>query len=483
MHDSKLFDAVRALSAQEKADFALFLLSPFFQKGFAAGELQLFYDLILQSIDKPMAGGITKEGVHGQVFPGKTFVESRMDRLMFELNRLIRVFLITKHYLREENEVQHTIDYAAIQRSKGQSFRVEKYAQKSKKGKTYQESPELFFDQYLIAREEHEWQSMYNKLKGDLGVPDLISSLDLFYFTLRLEMLNRFLLQQRAATLETPQVIRYALEAPPPPEHYIDAHPLLLITNKIHQLLRQPDPAIDGFNELMHLLESSADLLSPEVLRQFYSYLRNLCTILIDAGNVALNAVLHHLNQDNLRRGYFYHEGKIPPNAAANITMMAIRANNIEWAKNFIELHKGKIIDENETQDFYRMNVALVLFAEKKYEEALEMIPFGSTYSGYHLMARRLELKSYYELKSDLLPSKIDAFKMYISRASNKTFSANLSELYANFGNFVLQLSQSVPGDKKRSEQLIQRIQSKKLVAERGWLLEKAAELAETSRR
>ncbi len=98
-------------------------------------------------------------------------------------------------------------------------------------------------------------------------------------------------------------------------------------------------------------------------------------------------------------------------------------------------------------------------------------------------MARRLELKIYYELQSELLPSKIDAFKMYISRAGNKTFSPNLSELFTNFGNFVLQLSQSLPGDKKRSEQLISRIEAKKLVGERGWLLEKARELGESKKK
>lgn len=126
------------------------------------------------------------------------------------------------------------------------------------------------------------------------------------------------------------------------------------------------------------------------------------------------------------------------------------------------------------------MNKALCLFGEKKYEEALEMIPFGSTYSFYHLMARRLELKIYYELHSELLDHKIDAFKMFISRAGRKVFSSNLHELFTNFVNFVRQLSQSEgPQAKKRSQTLIKRISEKKMVAERLWLLEKAKELGE----
>jgi hypothetical protein len=296
-------------------------------------------------------------------------------------------------------------------------------------------------------------------------------------------MLNRFLLQQRATSLETPEVIKLALDATPAPRFYVDQNPVLLITEKIHELLRQNQPGISGFQELMELLDHHAFTLAPALLHQFYSYLRNLCAFLIDAGNTELNIVLHQLHRDNLSRGYFYHDGKITPNAVLNVTMLAIRAQNVEWAREFVESHKDKIIDENETRDFYHMNVALCLFAEKKYDKTLDLIPFGSTYSAYHLMARRLELKTYYELQSELLPSKIDAFKMYISRAGNKTLSANLSELFTNFGNFVLQLSQSMPGDKKRSEQLMQRIQAKKLVAERGWLLEKARELGESKKK
>ncbi len=95
-------------------------------------------------------------------------------------------------------------------------------------------------------------------------------------------------------------------------------------------------------------------------------------------------------------------------------------------------------------------------------------------------MARRLELKIYYELHSDLLDHKIDAFKMFISRAGRKVFSANLHELFTNFVNFVRQLSQSQgPQAKKRSQTLIKRINEKKMVAERLWLLEKAKELGE----
>lgn len=479
MIDSKVVDSIRLLSPDEKADFSLFLLSPYFHRGYSVEELKGFYDLILAAL-RSRKQPLTKESVHQKIFPGKPFAMGRLDRLMFELNRLVNVFLQIKHYQREENEVQQMLDLAAVLRSKGQASRLEKQNQKIKKDKTtaLKESVEGYFSRYLIALEEHTWHSTYNKVKGDLGVPDVITNLDLFYFSQRLEILNHFLLQQRATSLEIPDVIQLALSAPPAPRFYLDQSPVLLITEKIHDLLRQPAPAIAGFEDLVSLLKAHEAQLSPEALLQFYTYLRNYCAILIDLGNTELDMVLHEIHRDNLARGYFYHEGKIQPNAVLNIIQLAIRAKNIGWARQFLQDHKDLMIGENDTRDFYRMNEALCLFAERQFEPALEIIPFGSTYSSYHLMARWLELKIYYELDSTLLPSKLEAFRMFVRRAGATSFSPTLLELYTNFGNFVHQLVQSIPGDKKRSEQLLRRIQAKELVAERGWLLEKAANLA-----
>ena len=87
-------------------------------------------------------------------------------------------------------------------------------------------------------------------------------------------------------------------------------------------------------------------------------------------------------------------------------------------------------------------------------------------------------MKIYYELNSDLLPYKIDAFKMYLSRASQKVISSLTREQNTNFVNILFQISTTAKGDKARAQRLIQRIQDKQSIADREWLLEKAAQLA-----
>jgi hypothetical protein len=125
----------------------------------------------------------------------------------------------------------------------------------------------------------------------------------------------------------------------------------------------------------------------------------------------------------------------------------------------------------------YRINRALYLFALQEFEQALEVLPEKVDEVVYHLMARRLEIKIYYETQSELLQYKLDAFKMYVSRASKKFLSDNLRKRNADFVNLLYQIMQSPPGDPARFERLLQRVETKKWAADRDWLLEKVREL------
>jgi hypothetical protein len=143
----------------------------------------------------------------------------------------------------------------------------------------------------------------------------------------------------------------------------------------------------------------------------------------------------------------------------------------------FIESHRNRVVGQNESNDFYGLNKACYLFEAKRYDEALDLVPASFTYMDIHLMARRLELKIYYETQSDLLPYKIDAFKMFVSRAGQKVMSPYLKEYNTNFINLLYQLSQSIPGDKKRASRLLERAQEKGKITESRWLIEKINEL------
>lgn len=474
-------DVIQALQTPELEDFKLFLASPYCTKGYNADAVKPFFEILQVAIEKGEIEKMEKEAVYRLLFPDRSFVESKIDKLMSDLKRLLERFILQQRYFSAQNEAQQLLDLTTEMRLRGLESRYQQVLDKAKKhaDASGEESLKKFFFRYLLAVEEQNWQITYNKARGDLHIPQTIQHLDTYYFAHKTWMLNHLMVMQKATTLDLPldPVETEPLEIS---QKALERSPFLSIAWDIYQLLTKDLPQDEDFYRLFSKLESSELELSEESLSEFYTYLRNLCVILIDAGNTNIYSVLHEINKGNLERGYFYINTKISPNAFLSISQTALSINAITWLVEFVEQHKDSILDENDTQDFYRMNKALCLFGEKKYQEALEIIPFGSTYSFYHLMARRLELKIYYELQSDLLDHKIDAFKMFISRAGRKVFSQNLHELFTNFVNFVRQLQQSNgPQAKQRSPVLVKRITEKKVVAERLWLLEKAKELGE----
>ncbi len=476
-----ILEVIDTFENSELESFKNFLGSAYFNTGPNATSLVVLFDKLAEAKRGNTLENLNKDLIFQEVFPNTPFIQGKLDKLGTELKKLLQLFLVLERYKSDALESRRELDLLAALRLRGLNKRYILELEKMKKG-IYDapidtlENIELQFD---LAFEEYQWEQHFNKVKGDLTIPNALRYLDNYYMNISIWLQNVLLLQQKVVSLpglSTPSIFK----ADNIPFDSQEASIHYNISRKIHQLLEQDVPQIAQFEELVALLQSNSEKIGKEDLAGFYSHLRNFCSFLIERGHYHLRPILHQIHIENLEKGYFYYNGEIPPVAFLNITQTALNVKALEWANKFIENHKGKITGENETHDFYSMNKAIFLFAEKRWEDALDMIPFGSSNSFYHLLARRLELKIYYELDSDLLPYKIDAFKMFISRAGRNLFSNTLHDLHTNFINVLRQLSLSPKTrDKSRASKMIERINEKKLVADRAWLLEKARELGE----
>lgn len=468
-----LLEVIKASKPVKPQEMALLLGSPLFNRGGNAKELAKLYQIILDAAPDYSEDLLKKEKVYFQVFSDKSVVPRKLDKLIADLNKVLRLYNLTKRYLSESNEEQQQLDWSAWLRESGLADRSKQLIEKLKSSNSAEkpESLEQYRLNFLISEEEHVWELLNNQAKGDLNIPNVVFHFDMFYHSHRTELLNRYLLQQKAAQLPDlkPMDAERSL--------YEGKSSFLQISKLINDLLNNDLPTIAEFKILMNRLKENEQRLSFETLSECYAYLRSSCTLLINAGNLDFVPVLQEIHKDNLERGYFLINGEISPNSYLNLVQIATRAKEYDWAKQFTEDYKTLIIGGDEDQFFYGFNMAQCLFAEGKFEEALGELPDTPSSSHYHQMVRRLELKIYYELNSDLLLYKLDAFRKYIERTAPKTIAASYRTLNLNFLNILLQLSQSPMKDKARSAQIIERIEEKKLLAERIWLMEKARAL------
>ncbi len=476
MENSDLIDLFKTLTAKELKNLSTFMQSPYATKGRYREEVQNLFNLLQKYTLSGSLTPLDKEKAYKQVFSGKPMVQGHLERVMFELNQTIRTFLVIENYLRKENGTAVQLEYAEVLKSRGL---LPKSAQVIQQALTeLKAEPIKTADQYGLLFEAssfvYSMASQYNKWKDDLKITETLQYLDLYYSLHKLNLLNHYLLLSRISRLDTGTIEDIAPHAVLLPHISVDDDPNVFIAYKIYLLLSENQPTIIGFNDLMQLLTHYEDRLNTQSTQLYFSYLRNYCSLLIIHSHYDLLPVLHAIHIDNLQKGYFTYDGKIPPGAYHNIANTALRAKNAPWALAFIEQYKDKVLHAEYTDEVYRLNMASYYFHTQQFDQALDYLPPASTDLGMHLTGRRLELKIYYELQSDLLTYKLDAFKMYISRASKKLLSDETRENHANFVNLLLQLAQIPPGDTVRATRTYDRIQEKNRVAEKEWLLEKA---------
>ncbi len=481
MEQSQLIELIQGLKTEEKDYVLQFSTLSYFNHGRMRAQVIPLLEICLNHPWHLSDQKLDKKNVYEKVFPDQAFVEGKLEKVMVEAHKVVRTFLLVHRYLREENTFHQLLDLSEIVREQGLDNRYQQLMVKLQKIQT--ESPyvntQFLRRQFLLEYSKYDDESVRNQTKGDLNIPNTIFALELDYVLNRLVLLNQFLLQQKITHLEVPETISLLLEQNYLPSKYLEASACLKINYEISILLRKALPTHLDVRALFDLLLLHENDLDSKSLREFYTYLRNFCLLALTADfeKVDLEYMLHELYRDNLERGYLHYEGKISRNRYWAVSTNATRTKDFPWALEFIEKYKHEIRDENETQDFYRLNLANYFFAVGRLSECLDNIADTFPFVDYLLIAKRLELKAYYELRSELLPYKLDAFKMFLSRTSQKLLSEAQRQLNVDFANLLTQLHNSPPGDPKRSELLTKRIQEKKQAAEWRWLLEKAKAL------
>jgi len=481
MEKSHLVDLVKTLNPNEMGHLLEFSTFSFFNIGKMKDRVTPLLELCLNNLRNSTPQNLEKKLVYTSLFPGQDYLEGKLEKVMVDAHKIVRSFLLVQHYFREENEFHQDFDFSEVVRKRGLASRYKQLMARlhnEQEGVLLRNSTYVYH-QFLLEYAKFEEESVRNQAKGDLNIPKTIHALELYAYYNRLELLNQLLLQQKITRFEVPDTINLLIDNNSIPAYYLEISPPVRVNFEIFKLLKKKYAEPSDVQFLFDLLLFYEKDLDANLLRDFYAYLRNFCvlTVWADYEQVEMELVLHELHKDNLKRGFMHYEGKINRSKYWMVSHTAMKVNDFAWALEFIENYKHEIRDENETQDLYRLNLANYLFRVGRFSECLDNIPATTPYVDYLLHGKRLELKALYELRSELLPYKLDAFKMFLSRTSQKLLSENQRQIHSDFANLLHQLIHSLPKDAKRSELLVKRVLKKKQSAEWPWLLEKAKAL------
>jgi hypothetical protein len=323
---------------------------------------------------------------------------------------------------------------------------------------------------FLLDYETYNFDLTYNAKKSYNKIPQVLEGLEASHLLSKLELLNQYLLARHITKFDLPEEIKEVVEG-----YFsgkiIQKHPILLLSYKVFQLLKHDVPPLSEFENLHIMINQYQSNLDIYYIRMFCTYMRNLCTILVYDNQPEYLPILFELSKTHYERGYLYYDGKIHGSTLISISQTALLVYQLKWAATFIDAHENLILNDTPKKDYFNLAKANLLFYQKKFDDALGLIPDTMNTIDFSMLCRRLEMKCFYEIQSNILDYKIDTFRMFLSRTGKEILPAIQKNRNGNFANLLARIVTTPKGDKKRVQKLLKSIEDEKELVEREWLI------------
>jgi hypothetical protein len=257
--------------------------------------------------------------------------------------------------------------------------------------------------------------------------------------------------------------------------------PLVLIYQDVIRCLTEPDEE-EHFRHLMANLERFSDKLAKEDLRECYVIAQNYCAFKVNQGKTEYYEIFFGLFKNIIQVGILLENDSLSEGVFKNMVTISLRVGEFEWAENFIEKY-SEYLPSNTRENARMYNLASLYLQQKRYDKVIELLR-DVEYNDvvYALGSKLLLTLTYYEQGQWLaLDSLTDSFKIYLRR--NKVISKNTKREYGNFLNFLKKLQSLNKNNVKALAALKKQLLENRVVASKKWLLEKIAELENTSKR
>jgi hypothetical protein len=228
------------------------------------------------------------------------------------------------------------------------------------------------------------------------------------------------------------------------------------------------------FQSFKQTLIAQESLLSILEKRTFFLYLSNVARVVF-SDTEAYFSELYALYQLQVAQKTIFVDGVILPETLFNMISVAIRMDDVSWARAFINEHRDDLDPNNEKSPaMLALCDGILAFEVGEYEQALEYLNktnFKDIQS--KLTERRIRLKVYLELGYDsLFFDQINAFRKFLSvnKSIIPSHHREGNRLFINASLIVYKI-QTQPESARR--QLQKMIQEAAVLPEKHWLQKK----------
>ena len=476
MQKTKLIGLLRTLSGREFQKFREFIHSPFLNKN---QKVQKLGEVLLQYSPDFRHHSLQKEHIFPEIFPGDDYDEIRLNNIISDLLQLLYEFLAyTK--LREQPQLQKALllDELLLRDA---SDHLPRNARRFRQlqDQSIERNYQYYYHEYLLYEKLDQYIVSQPKRRFDENLQLQNDNLDRFYLANKLriacDMTNRNIVIQAGYECHFLEDILRHYEAD---YQELQQIPALNVYYLVLQLLQQEDNE-PYYQQLKQMLDQHSNLFPKLELWNLYKHALNYCIKRINSGQNHYYQEILELYQVLLEKEIIFENGYLTQWTYKNIITVGIRLEAFAWTENFIETYQNRLLPE-ERPNAYAYNLAALYFAKGDLPNALlQLQDVEFTDSSYHLGAKIIQLKSYYELEeSEAFYALIEAFKKYLLRSRNisdyrKKANGNLLKLAKSI--FQLKTNRNTmttSAFNQKYRTVRDRLQTLEPVANKGWLEE-----------
>lgn len=473
MQSSKLLATIRSFNEEEVEQFVRYSnIMVDFEKGYSE-ILRTMLDFIITNRDQQEDNLLSKKTVFAILYPKETYSKSKIEHLMYRLHRITKKFIINQS---DELETTQLLKLADFYKTKKlhQLFNSTIKEINKKQETEHRKSLGYYQDKFFLEQEILNYHCYFNKRNEGLNVVNTLEALDAYYLITKLEYACLLLSQSMDTPLPKDEVTSMVSMTKELIENTKEL-PILELYYLVFLMLQNFEEE-QYYKDFTTLLHAHLNDISDDHIKSFQAYARNYCVEQYNRGKVDYLRQTFELYKFHLAQGYIYYDNKLMPGTFQTIISIATKFKQYDWILEFLVSHKDRLMGTSFPEDIYNFNLANYYFCIREYDKVIDCLK--STYDDPHytIAAKRLEIKTYFEMQFVLLETKINNFKLFVYRMSN--MPKERVEANNNFINMVKQiLHPKTISNPKRIQKLIDKISSIKRITEKEWLLEKLEEM------
>lgn len=462
MFKSRLFELFDTFERSELRELRKFVTSPFFNQ--RDHVVQLFDFLVHCKFEEKQPP--SRILAFQQLFPDQSYDDHKLRLSMSLLHKVFEKYLIWQQVNQSESSLKTNLARAYRQRNLSRHFTKTIATVKKLQDEHPHRNAEYYQTHYELYLEEYRFLSEQSRMEN-LNLQQVQENLDVAYITSKLRQ-SCFLLSHQTIYRKEydfgmlAQLLTYLdqqtlLERPAISVYYHCYRALIDSEDSTH------------FEKFKALIFNHQDKFPKGELRDLFLLATNYCIRLMNQGAKRFAKEGLSIYKEGLKNEVLLLNGLVSRFTYRNIVAKAIISKDFDWAEDFIQSYKDRLIEKYRESTF-SFNLAWLEYERKNYGQALDLLN-KSIFSDLllNLSAKTIAMKIYYELEAfDLLYSHLEAMKKFIQR---KEIIAYHRKNYLNTIRFTKKLLELPIANRQVSSALYTEIEETASIAEKNWLL------------